>query len=309
MLFFHCHHRLKVLALFVAVQILWLVADTLGTARGLAGTNAMDLFGEGGFALFILLWIVFVLASRPAGRVTNLLFFGLCGIFLATLQDFADEFYRFPDNSPITKALESVPATLGILVFSVGLLGWYREQQAFNQRLEKREKFYREHTSLDYITCLYNAGYMLQALNRELDIYQRSKRPLGLLLFDIDNFDGFNRRFGEREGDKLLQDCSELIAMNLRRGDLLCRFSGDRFIALLPDTHQAQASQLAAEINHSMASVAHKCGEHQETAHYTLSIGVASARPDDTADELIRRANQALFHAKRCGKNNCQMAG
>jgi len=304
----HHRHLGKCIITLLVIPGLWLTASQTGTAKPASSIDAIDLFGEGGFALLILIWIVFVLMSRPAGRVTTLLFTGLVGILIATLQDLSDEFYKFPEGSLITDVMESVPATLGIIIFSMGLVGWYREQQAFNNTLKKREHFYRSHTSLDYVSGLYNAGYMLQMLSRELELYQRNGRPLSILLFDVDNFDEFNNRFGEQEGDNLLQRCGEIIVMNLRRSDLACRFAGDCFIALLPDTNQAEAATLAAEINQSLASVAHKSGEHQQTVYYTVSIGVASARKNDDANRLIERANSAVSHAKRCGKNNYQMA-
>lgn len=101
-----------------------------------------------------------------------------------------------------------------------------------------------------------------------------AQQPLALILLDLDQFSATNRTFGHREGDRLLRELSELLILNLRRCDLLCRYAGDRFAVVLPKTPELLANELARQLTRAVASFAYKTN-NGETIYHTASVGVA----------------------------------
>ena len=123
------------------------------------------------------------------------------------------------------------------------------------------------------------------------------QQPLSLLALDIDDFAAINRHYGHPEGDAVLQALSQLLLLNLRRHDLLCRLAGDRFVVLLPGTGESQARLLALELQQAVQSLAHKTRQHGERVYLSASTAVVMAL-DDAPDELLKRLNLALVRAK-----------
>lgn len=126
------HFWLAVSAATIAVALNLAVAH--GTAKPVADIVLMDIAGEGSIMLFTLSWIVAVLASRPKGRVTSLMTAGLNCFMFTALLDVLDEFFDYPPGSWIT-VIESVPAAIGMVVMSMALYLWHKEQLALNVQL------------------------------------------------------------------------------------------------------------------------------------------------------------------------------
>ena len=120
---------------------------------------------------------------------------------------------------------------------------------------------------------------------------------MSLLMIDIDRFDMFNRRFGPQEGDRLLQAVAQLIVMNIRRSDLVCRYAGDRFAVMLPNTGEEQALLLSGQLKAALRHFAYKTSGEGETVFQSVSIGVAMAL-NDSAEDLLADANRSLARAK-----------
>ena len=196
----------------------------------------IDITGETAVTLVALACGVVILASRPLGFVTNLLHIGFTYFVIASFQDLLDEFIWLQPQHIFDDLLESFIAPIAMLVICIGFYQWYLEQQKLNAQLRRRERFYREHSHIDYATDLYTSLYMEQQIKRELSLNQRTHIPLSLIAVDIDNFDEFNRSYGEGEGDRLLKQVADLIIMNIRHQDLACRYTADRFFILLPET-------------------------------------------------------------------------
>jgi hypothetical protein len=220
-----------------------LLYASYGEPKPLGEWKWVDIFGEGGTALMSGLWAILILASRPGGRVTWLLAGGLGAIMLGAWVDCLDEFYRVPAAYPWDNWLESLLTPAGMLLLTGGLYAWRQEQASLNQHLQKRERLLREHRAFDRVTELADADY----LRRQIRLEQgRSPRlPCALILLDLDHFHRVNREHGQLEGDRLLQAVSHLLLLNLRNHDLLCRYAGDRFAMLLPETGQAEAERIA----------------------------------------------------------------
>lgn len=293
-------HQWKLLALGLSANLLLSANFALGDTKYWAAINWLDVVSEGGAALLALVWLLLILHSRPAGRVTQWLSLGLSCIFLASFQDWLDEFISFPDAALWDHWVESGLMPIGLGLLTLGIYHWHREQLAINEQLRKRERLFREHRGLDFITQLNGAAYLRQLLQRELTAHYRNHSPLALVFIDIDYFADTNHRYGHQEGDRFLQALGEFILLNIRGNDLLCRYAGDRFALVLPDTGRLMADTLAAEITRAIRHFAFKSRTQGESIFHSASVGLAlaDAHRQDTADTLIERATIALLHAK-----------
>ena len=291
------HHRYKLGLLLLAANAAVLLNLALGTPKAFSEWQWLDIFGEGGTALFMLFWLGLVLKSRPTGRVTNYLANGLCFMFFSWWVDVLDEFIRLPKHIGWDHWMESAPMPIGMILLTIGLFHWHREQQAINQQMEKRERVFREHRLFDKLTPLGGAEYLKRQVSDCLAQSVEQQQPLSLLALDIDDFAAINQHYGHAEGDAVLQALSQLLLLNLRRHDLLCRLAGDRFVVLLPNTGESQARLLALELQQAVQSLAHKTRQHGERVYLSASTAVMMAI-DEAPDELLKRLNLALARAK-----------
>lgn len=291
------HHRWKLGLLLLAANIdLWLTL-AFGTAKSFSEWQWLDIVGEGGTALFMLFWLVLVLKSRPTGRVTNYLSIGLSCMFLSWWMDVLDEFVRLPKHIHWDHWLESGPMPIGMVLLTIGLFHWHREQQAINQQMEKRERVFREHRLFDKLTPLGGADYLKRQISDCLSQSLEQQQPLSLLALDIDDFSAINQHYGHAEGDAVLQALSQLILLNLRPHDLLCRLAGDRFVVILPNTGESQARLLALELQQAVQGLAHKTRQQGERLYLAASTAVVMA-VSETPEALLKRLNLTLARAK-----------
>lgn len=291
------HHRWKLGLLLLAANIdLWLTL-AFGTAKSFSEWQWLDIVGEGGTAMFMLFWLVLVLKSRPTGRVTNFLSIGLSCMFLSWWMDVLDEFVRLPKHIHWDHWLESGPMPIGMVLLTIGLFHWHREQQAINQQMEKRERVFREHRLFDKLTPLGGADYLKRQISDCLSQSLEQQQPLSLLALDIDDFSAINQHYGHAEGDAVLQALSQLILLNLRPHDLLCRLAGDRFVVILPNTGESQARLLALELQQAVQGLAHKTRQQGERLYLAASTAVVMA-VSETPEALLKRLNLTLARAK-----------
>ncbi len=149
----------------------------------------------------------------------------------------------------------------------------------------------------DSLTRVFNHGFFLVTLEREIHRFQRHGRPLSLAFFDLDEFALRNRRLGVMPCDRILKNVAEVIQSNVRSADLVARYSGDRFAVLLVETGPRQARDVAERIRSAVASLA--------GGDLTVSVGMsalANGTPK-SRDDLIREALSALKEAKLRGKD------
>lgn len=290
-------HKWKLLFLAIASNFILLAGFAIGSIKSLSIISWLDCFGEGSAAVLTLLWLLLILHSRPTGRVTQFLALGLSCIFLAEFQDFLDEIIQFPKHLLWVHLVESGLMPLGLGLLTLGIYHWHKEQLVINTQLRKRERLFREHQAIDFTTSLSAANYLRKQLAAELESHQKQQTPLALLIIDVDNFSRINRHYGTQEGDRLLQELSELMLLNIRRCDLLCRYAGDRFALMLPNTGKLMAETLAQELSNAVRHFAFKTSEGGESLFHSVSIGLAIAH-QDSPESLLERANLALLHAK-----------
>jgi len=155
----------------------------------------------------------------------------------------------------------------------------------------------------DPLTNLYNRRYMEESLANEVRRVARKRASLGILMIDVDHFKTFNDTHGHEAGDVILQELSALFQKNIRGGDIACRYGGEEFLLILPDTTLEIASQRANEL---LKRVREMRVTYQQQHDYTItvSIGVAAA-PEHGQDVhgLVNAADTALYYAKNSGRN------
>lgn len=162
-----------------------------------------------------------------------------------------------------------------------------------------------EHLSItDRLTGLFNHGHLHQRLAEELVRAARFGRTLSVIMLDIDDFKQFNDRFGHPKGDTALRAVGAVIRQNLREIDTAARYGGEEFVVILPESDVSGAVAVAERIRLSMERHVLPVGPDGETVGLTLSLGVASYPAHGfTAAALIEAADQAMYQAKRSGKN------
>jgi len=157
----------------------------------------------------------------------------------------------------------------------------------------------------DGLTGLFNHRYFQEQLRHEMARTRRYNRVMSLLLLDLDKFKSYNDHLGHRQGDHLLQVISNLFVENKRDSDIVSRYGGDEFAIILPETNHAEALGYAKRLRQVVEE--RKFGAKREDGVLdlvTVSIGVATFPQDgNTAEELIDASDQALYRAKRSGRN------
>lgn len=165
-------------------------------------------------------------------------------------------------------------------------------------RRVRLEEELRERAIRDALTGLYNRGYLMEALEREIRRAEREGRPLAVLVTDLDNFKLVNDRFGHPFGDEVLREVARLLRETVRETDLIFRYGGDEFVLLFPET-DGKAREVARRVREAVARWAE--GKGLGPLGFGISLGVAVWRPEDPLppEELLRRADRDLYRAKR----------
>ncbi len=158
----------------------------------------------------------------------------------------------------------------------------------------------------DDLTGLYNQRFFLTEIIKEIERAKRHKRKLSLLFIDIDDFKSFNDSYGHWEGDYVLKKFAELIKKNVRDIDMVCRYGGEEFVILLPETSKIEAFDVAERIRATVGRHNFHTytldGSPAEVTR-TVSIGVAELEANDNMETFLKRADRAMFQAKMAGKN------
>jgi diguanylate cyclase (GGDEF)-like protein len=160
----------------------------------------------------------------------------------------------------------------------------------------------------DPLTGLYNRRYLDETMPRELHRAERTGQPVGVIMLDVDHFKRFNDTYGHDAGDTLLRAVGTFLQQHTRGDDIACRYGGEEFTLVLPGASLAATQQRAKELR---AGIQHLGVEHQgqPLGTVTASLGIAVFHAHGTtADSLIRAADQALYHAKRGGRNRVVLA-
>lgn len=183
------------------------------------------------------------------------------------------------------------------------------ERSRIQRELKNKLRFALEYSASDALTGLYNRRYFERRLREESAHAKRHKRPFAIVLVDIDHFKLVNDTYGHEDGDRVLCHVAELLGASLREDDIACRFGGEEFVILLRATTGPAARVVANRLRASIASQGITLGAKDEMRHVTLSGGVAAAdeRNNYDVDNIVDRADKALYRAKRAGRNRVEM--
>ena len=178
----------------------------------------------------------------------------------------------------------------------------------YTERLRASVKASIEMAITDPLTGLYNRRYLETHLSHLIEHYINRGKALSVVAVDVDFFKAINDTYGHDVGDKVLQELSVRLRANTRSVDLCCRVGGEEFIMVLPNTATDLSSRIAERLRRAVSTKSFDCGLPQSVP-VTVSAGVATLQgPEDTLEKLLKRADQALYAAKREGRNRVIIA-
>lgn len=163
---------------------------------------------------------------------------------------------------------------------------------------EERNKAYK-----DALTGIPNRMAFDERINDEFQRWKRYNSKLTLCLVDIDKFKGVNDTYGHKAGDIVLRTVAKKCASKIRKSDYFCRYGGEEFALILPETDLSAAITVAETLRESIEKCSFQYAE--ESVGITISCGLAQIKKNDTLDKLFQRADQALYKAKETGRNRC----
>jgi diguanylate cyclase (GGDEF)-like protein len=167
------------------------------------------------------------------------------------------------------------------------------------EQLEKSNAHLQSLATRDNLTGLYNHRHFQESLTAELNRAQRYQRQFSLLFIDLDYFKLYNDTQGHLQGDRLLIDLSNLFLSSFRKTDIICRYGGDEFAAILPEASWQKACIIAAKVHGRVADHPFYGREALPQGRVTISTGLATYPDHDaTAEGLLRHADRLLYEAK-----------
>src|SRR5882672_10194455 len=176
-------------------------------------------------------------------------------------------------------------------------------KKRYTERLRDNVQMSIEMAITDPLTGLYNRRYMESHLNSLLEQAVSRKKPLTVLLLDIDYFKAINDTHGHDAGDDVLREFAIRIRKSIRGIDLACRYGGEEFVVVMPETDLAVATMVAERLRRRIASEPFPIQQGARSIEVTISIGIAGLGGADNAASVLKRADQALYRAKRDGRN------
>ena len=218
------------------------------------------------------------------------------------------------DNSLLAKGLDLgvndyivAPVDVNELLARVRI---QRRRKRYQDRLRQNYEDSLSMALMDGLTGLYNRRYMESHASTSLRHARNDGRCLAFLVADIDHFKSVNDTYGHAAGDAVLNEIAKRFAQNIRPSDTIARFGGEEFVAALPDAGLEGAEVVAVRLRRVVADEAFDVGETK--IDVTISVGAAiydpALDPTETADEVMKRADEALYQAKRAGRNRIVLA-
>jgi diguanylate cyclase (GGDEF)-like protein len=191
----------------------------------------------------------------------------------------------------------------------IQLLSTFASQAAVSIENARLFEETRQLAITDPLTGLANHRQFYTQLTREMRRAQRYRRPLAVLMLDLDHFKAFNDRFGHLAGDQALREIAGVLRQNARSVDILARYGGEEFAIILPETDLARAATQAERVRSSVAEHVFHSPETGHAHRVTVSIGAAMLMPGTRkAEDLVGLADQALYRAKAGGRNRLELA-
>jgi diguanylate cyclase (GGDEF)-like protein len=156
----------------------------------------------------------------------------------------------------------------------------------------------------DTLTRINNRRNLFELAEHEFEVAKRYQQPLSIIMFDLDHFKNINDTYGHSVGDNMLERVAQVTHAQLRDVDIIGRYGGEEFVIVLPVTNAQKARLLSQRILESVSAI--RLHTDHGTASVTLSIGIAETihtPQDESVENVIRRADEAMYAAKQAGRN------
>lgn len=161
----------------------------------------------------------------------------------------------------------------------------------------------RRLASTDGLTDLYNHRTFHERLAQEVARAKRYTRPLSLIMLDVDHFKKYNDTYGHPQGDIILREVARILKESSRTSDTVARYGGEEFAVILPETDQVSAQKIGQRLREKVEEHVFPGEECMPGGHLTVSVGVATHLSGGTKEALLQAADQAMYTAKRAGRN------
>ncbi|MGI9304943.1 MAG: diguanylate cyclase [Gammaproteobacteria bacterium] len=171
------------------------------------------------------------------------------------------------------------------------------------QHAQAQQEKYRHHANTDALTGLYNRRWLNDNLPYEMTRCTLRNRPLSLLIVDIDHFKRFNDSHGHLAGDQALKSVAQALQVGLRGVDMAVRYGGEEIMVILPGADLIEAERVAARLHHAVNDAIILDRDGSRLPGVTVSIGISEMRASDGDEDVILRADAALYQAKSRGRN------
>ena len=167
--------------------------------------------------------------------------------------------------------------------------------------LTSEKKDFEQKAFTDKLTNIYNRAYFEVEMDKEFSSFKRENRPLSLIILDIDKFKDFNDNYGHQIGDEVLKELAKAISQNIRTTDIFARWGGEEFVIILPATALESAKKVAEHLRVTVEQHSFK-----DDLNVTCSFGVSECGEDDTKESFLKKVDEALYRAKRNGRNRVE---
>lgn len=253
-----------------------------------------DLFSDATIALMTLAMTHLVVKQGRPRSIIAIFIVGFSCLYISLFFDTLDEIFITP---PLIKNIgENLLQVVGYIGIFIGAFKWLQLNQRTQDTLSKLSK-------TDELTGLFNRRSFIEKSSEEFERSIRYDRPLSLMMIDIDFFKMVNDRYGHMAGDVVLQKIAHEITLQLRTNDIFCRWGGEEFILLIPESDKNNGQSLSEKIRKSIEQKSVKLTSG-EVVNIKVSIGCTSIRENDSSVEaLIERADRALYMSKEAGRN------
>ncbi len=218
-------------------------------------------------------------------------------------------FYHHPET--VDAGIEILQLLIfGTVLFWFSIIGSYisslrNRLSASNHELSHAIMTIEALATHDDLTQVYNRRHMFKVLQQVKSLADRSGIPFSIAIFDLDHFKRVNDLFGHQKGDDVLKRVARAVAGVLRESDVLARYGGEEFIVIMPSTEIAGAVDCAQRIHRNLYSL--KFTGFPDTFQVTISTGITAYRSVENIDDLIYRADNALYRAKAKGRNRMEI--
>jgi len=193
----------------------------------------------------------------------------------------------------------------------VGIISYMDISQALRKGyyiLEEKAEILADRANKDPLTGLYNKGYLIRSIKKHIKLAKKNNTSLAVMMIDIDFFKKVNDTYGHLCGDEVLKSLANLLREKSRAVNIICRYGGEEFLIIAPMANFKTANYFAERLRSTVENNDFYYGEQK--IKITVSIGVALFNPKiKNGRELVKQADQALYAAKRNGRNQVQVAG